>query len=570
MPGRTGDERGGQAPDGVNVLPPSITVGGHMIHAVGLAWAEALRGSDRVALTSFGDGATSEGDFHEAMNFAAVFNTPTVFLCQNNGFAISYPRAEQTRSESIAMKAEGYGMPGVLVDGNDVAAVFEVVSAAVTRARSGEGPTLIEAVTYRLGPHTTADDPSRYRDEDEAVEWREKDPLERVRLLLERAGGWTPAWQAELETRASDVIEEAVAMAEALPQPTAEEMLLRMYEQPTSSYRVSAGGDRLMSELTLAQSLNGALATALESDERVVLLGEDIGRTGGVFRITDGLRDKYGEDRVFDTPVAESGIVGAAFGMAIAGMRPVAELQFLGFSYPAYDQIINHVARIRNRSNHRFTAPLVIRVPFGGGIGAAEHHSESTEAIYAHIPGLKVVVPSTPSDARGLLLAAIEDPDPVLFLEPIRLYRAVKEEVPELYYTTEIGPLRVEREGEDITVVSWGAMMKEARAAAARLEESGVSVEVLDLRTLSPIDADGIARSATKTGRVVVVHEAPRTAGMGAEVAAIVQERALYSLTAPVRRVTGWDTVFPLKRSEGHYLPTVDRIVRVAQETLEA
>ena len=233
--GRTGDERGGQAPDGVNVLPPSITVGGHMIHAVGLAWAEALRGSDRVALTSFGDGATSEGDFHEAMNFAAVFNTPTVFLCQNNGFAISYPRAEQTRSKSIAMKAEGYGMPGVLVDGNDVAAVFEVVREAVTRARRGGGPTLIEAVTYRLGPHTTADDPNRYRDEDDAVEWREKDPLERVRLLLERAGGWTPEWQTDLETRAADVIEEAVAMAEALPQPTAEEMLLRMYEQPTSS-----------------------------------------------------------------------------------------------------------------------------------------------------------------------------------------------------------------------------------------------------------------------------------------------------------------------------------------------
>jgi len=324
-----------------------------------------------------------------------------------------------------------------------------------------------------------------------------------------------------------------------------------------------------VSELTLAQSLNGALATALESDERVVLLGEDIGRTGGVFRITDGLRDKYGENRVFDTPVAESGIVGAALGMAIAGMRPVAELQFLGFSYPAYDQIINHVARIRNRSNHRFTAPLVIRVPFGGGIGAAEHHSESTEAIYAHIPGLKVVVPSTPSDARGLLLAAIEDPDPVLFLEPIRLYRAVKEDVPELYYTTEIGPLRVEREGNDITLVSWGAMMKETRAAASRLEESGASVEVLDVRTLSPIDADGIVRSATKTGRVVVVHEAPRTGGMGAEVAAIVQEQALYSLTAPVRRVTGWDTVFPLKRSEGHYLPNADRIVRVAQKTLE-
>ena len=325
-----------------------------------------------------------------------------------------------------------------------------------------------------------------------------------------------------------------------------------------------------MSEQTLAQALNGALATALESDDRVVLLGEDIGRTGGVFRITDGLRAKYGEERVFDTPVAESGIVGAAFGMAIAGMRPVAELQFLGFSYPAYDQIISHVARIRNRSNHRFTAPMVIRVPYGGGIGAAEHHSESTEAIYAHIPGLKVVVPSTPSDARGLLLAAIEDPDPVLFLEPIRLYRAVKEDVPEIYYTTGIGSLRVEREGNDLTLISWGAMMKETRAAASRLEDGGVSVEVLDLRSLSPLDHDGIVASAAKTGRVVVIHEAPRTAGLGAEVAAVIQERALYSLLAPVRRVTGWDTVFPLKRSEHHYLPDVDRIVRAAADTLGA
>jgi len=325
-----------------------------------------------------------------------------------------------------------------------------------------------------------------------------------------------------------------------------------------------------MSEVTLAQSLNGAMDTALGSDERVVLLGEDIGRTGGVFRITDGLLDKYGEKRVFDTPVAESGIVGAAFGMAIAGLRPVVEIQFLGFSYPAFDQIINHVARIRNRSNHRFTAPMVIRIPFGGGIGAAEHHSESTEALYAHIPGVKVVVPSTPSDARGLLLAAIEDPDPVVFLEPIRLYRAVKEDVPDLYYTTEIGRLRVEREGDDITFISWGAMIKETRAAATALEEAGWSVEVLDLRTLSPLDHVGIVTSARKTGRVVVVHEAPRTGGLGGEIAAIIQEGALYSLLAPVRRVTGWDTVFPLKRSEGHYLPNVDQIVSAAEEILEA
>ena len=323
-----------------------------------------------------------------------------------------------------------------------------------------------------------------------------------------------------------------------------------------------------MIELNLAQALNGALDTALSSDDRVILLGEDIGSTGGVFRITDGLRDKYGTDRVIAAPVAESALVGAALGMAIAGMRPVAELQFLGFSYPAYDQVINHVARIRNRSNHRFTAPLVIRIPYGGGIGAAEHHSESTEAIYAHIPGIKVVVPSTPRDARGLLLAAIEDPDPVVFLEPIRLYRAIKEDIPEIY-RLDIGPVRVERSGDDVTLLSWGAMVKETRQAASVLEEDGISVEVIDIRTLTPLDRDGIVASVEKTGRAVVVHEAPLTGGFAGEIAATIQERCLYSLQAPVQRVTGWDTVFPLKRSEAHYLPSVDQITAAARRTLK-
>jgi len=324
-----------------------------------------------------------------------------------------------------------------------------------------------------------------------------------------------------------------------------------------------------VAELNIAQAINSALDTALSSDDRVLILGEDVGRAGGVFRVTDGLRNRYGAERVVDTPVAESGIIGAAFGLAVAGMRPVAEIQFLGFSYPAYDQIVNHVARIRNRTNHRHTSPMVIRMPYGGGIGAAEHHSESTEAVYVHIPGLKVVVPSTPKDARGLLLAAIEDPDPVIFLEPIRLYRAVKEHVPDIYYTVDIGPLRVEREGSDITLVSWGAMMRETRQAAGILAEAGVSVEVLDLRTLSPLDRDGIVASVEKTGRAVIVHEAPLTAGLGAEIAATIQERALYSLKTPVRRVTGWDTVFPLKRSEHHYLPSVARIVAAAESALE-
>jgi pyruvate dehydrogenase E1 component alpha subunit len=232
--GRTGDERGGQVPEGVNVLPPSITVGGHMIHAVGLAWAEKLAGSDRIALTSFGDGATSEGDFHEAMNFAAVYKTPTIFLCQNNGYAISYPTAEQTRSESIAIKAVAYGMPGIRVDGNDVVAVLVAVREAALLARAGDGPSLIEAVTYRLGPHTTADDPGRYRDEAEGADWEERDPLTRVRSLLERQGAWTEEWEQDLERQASDTIERAVEWAEAIPEPTFTEMLERMYAEPTA------------------------------------------------------------------------------------------------------------------------------------------------------------------------------------------------------------------------------------------------------------------------------------------------------------------------------------------------
>jgi 2-oxoisovalerate dehydrogenase E1 component beta subunit len=323
-----------------------------------------------------------------------------------------------------------------------------------------------------------------------------------------------------------------------------------------------------VSTCTLAQAINRALGHALAELDDVVLLGEDIGAAGGVFRLTDGLLDRFGRDRVIDTPVAESGIVGVGYGLAVGGLRPVLEMQFMGFSYPAFDQVISHVSRIRNRSRHRFTAPLVIRMPYGGGIGAAEHHSESTEALYAHIPGLKVVVPSRPTDAAGLLRAAIEDPDPVVFLEPIRLYRSVREEVPERSFRTPIGVASVERPGTDLTMLAWGAMMTEVRAAADRLADAGVSAEVVDVRSLVPLDAETIAGSVAKTGRAVVVHEAPRTAGFGAEIVAQLQERCLYSLEAPVARVTGWDTVVPLKRAEQHYLPSVGRIVAAAERVL--
>lgn len=324
-----------------------------------------------------------------------------------------------------------------------------------------------------------------------------------------------------------------------------------------------------MPEMTMAQAIRAALEEALGDDD-VVVLGEDVGRTGGVFRVTDGLQQQFGDDRVIDTPVAESGIVGAAFGMAVAGMRPVAEIQFMGFSYPAFDQVISHVSRIRNRSRHRFTAPMVIRIPYGAGIGAAEHHSESAEAIYAHTPGLKVVVPSTPADAKGLLLEAIADPDPVIFCEPIRLYRAARGEVPDGPHRVPFGVARFGASGGDVTIVGWGAMMRDIDAAAAALVGSGVGVTTIDLRTLVPLDIDAVLDSVRETGRLVVVQEAPRTAGFAAEVVAQVQEKALYSLRAPVERVTGWDIVVPLRKAEHHYMPSERRIVAAVQKTLEA
>lgn len=324
-----------------------------------------------------------------------------------------------------------------------------------------------------------------------------------------------------------------------------------------------------MAVMNIAEALNAGLDEALADDDRVMLIGEDVGANGGVFRISDGLQATHGEARVVDTPVAESGIVGTALGLAIGGMRPIVEIQFMGFSYPGFDQIASHVSRMRNRSRHRFTAPMVIRMPFGGGLGAAEHHSESDEALYTNVPGLKVVVPSTPYDAKGLLRAAVDDPDPVIFLEPIRLYRAIKEDIPDTAYQVPIGVARIEREGTDVTVVTYGAMTKECRAAAAQLGDEEVSVELIDVRTLVPLDIDTIANSVTKTGRAVVVTEAARTGGYAAEISAQIQEHCLYSLEAPIQRVTGWDAVFPLKQTEDYYLPSVERIVAAIRQTVE-
>ncbi|MFC3959214.1 alpha-ketoacid dehydrogenase subunit beta [Halovivax cerinus] len=328
-----------------------------------------------------------------------------------------------------------------------------------------------------------------------------------------------------------------------------------------SAQQQTEGEDDAQTEsLTLVQAVQDGLATEMARDDDVIVMGEDVGENGGVFRATDGLYEEFGDDRVIDTPLAESGIVGTAVGMAAYGLRPVAEMQFLGFIYPAFDQIVSHAARLRTRSRGRFECPLVVRAPYGGGIRAPEHHSESSEAFFAHQPGLKVVVPSTPYDTKGLLASAIRDPDPVVFLEPKLIYRAFREDVPTGSYEVPIGEAAVRREGSDISVFTWGAMTRPTIEAAEELAGE-VDVEVVDLRTLSPLDEETIVESFKKTGRAAVVHEAPKTGGLAGEITATLQEEALLYQEAPVERITGFDTPFPLYALEDYYLPEAERIV---------
>jgi len=321
--------------------------------------------------------------------------------------------------------------------------------------------------------------------------------------------------------------------------------------------------------MTLVKAINNALDIKLEDNKNVVIYGEDAGYEGGVFRVTQGLQEKYGEKRVFDAPLAESGIVGTAVGMAVAGMKPVVEMQFSGFAYPGFNQIISHVSRMRNRSRGKYTSSMVIRMPYGGGIKALEHHSESMEAIYAHIPGLKVVIPSTPHDAKGLLISAIESEDPVIYMEPKRIYRAVKQEVSEDKFNLDIGKANVVQKGNDVTVVSYGAMMRDTQKAIAMAKKAGISVELIDLRTVYPIDKETVANSIKKTGRVISVSEAPTSFGIGAEMMAIANEEAFLNLEAPPKRVSGFDTIFPLPQGEHHYLPSPEKIYYEIERTVK-
>jgi pyruvate dehydrogenase E1 component beta subunit len=322
-----------------------------------------------------------------------------------------------------------------------------------------------------------------------------------------------------------------------------------------------------LAKITMIEAIALAHGWEMQRDPTVVVIGQDVGANGGVFRATAGLQERFGKDRVQDTPLAEATIAGMSVGMAAHGLKPVAEIQFMGFLYPALDQIVNHMSRLRNRTRGRLTCPVVMRMPHGGGIRAPEHHSESTETLLCHIPGIRVVCPSSPARAYGLLLAAIRDPDPVMFLEPVRLYRAMRQEVSDDGNALPLDVCFTLREGEDVTLVTWGAMTLEVMRAAADLEAQGISAEVIDLATLSPIDIDTILESVAKTGRLVIVHEAARNVGVGAEIAALVAERGLYDLLAPIQRVTGYDTVMPLFRLEHDYIPGTQRILDAVRLT---
>lgn len=324
-----------------------------------------------------------------------------------------------------------------------------------------------------------------------------------------------------------------------------------------------------MAEMTIVDAINQALAYEMAHDQNVIVLGEDVGKNGGVFRVTAGLQEKFGTERVLDTPLAESMIAGISIGMATQGLKPVAEFQFMGFMYPAFDQIVNHASRLRNRTRGRLTCPLVFRAPYGAGIHAPEHHSESTEAYFAHTPGLRVVIPSSPARAYGLLLAAIRNPDPVIYLEPERIYRLVKQEVVDNGQALPLDQCFVLKEGHDVTLVSYGASMHETLAVAKNIQAEGISAEVIDVATIKPLDIETILNSVEKTGRLVIIHEAPKTCGVGAEIAASVAEKGLLFLKAPIQRVTGYDTIVPYFKLEKKYIPTEARILKAIQTVME-
>ena len=548
----------------LRILGANGIVGASMPLACGAALAAKLRGEDSVVVAFFGDGASNQGVFHESLNLAAVWRLPVVFVCENNQYALTTSYRNTTSVERIADRAASYGIPGLRVDGNDVGEIYHIAREAIAGARAGEGPTLIEALTYRWGQHSMRANRKDPRPEDEFSDWMARDPIKRLASGIESAGNGAGDRLGVIDAEVEGELDRAIEFGRSGAAPGVDAMRNAVYAPHADHPPPPPPGTR---ELGFPQALNEALRQEMARDERVFLMGEDVGETGGIFTVSAGLMQEFGEARVRDTPISEATFVGCGAGAAIAGMRPVVEIQIFDFIALTMDMMVNQAAKFRFMLGGRNTVPLVVRGPQGGGVRLAAQHSQSLEAWFTHVPGLVVVAPSTPYDAKGLLVSAIRDDNPVVFCEAKLSYMAGKGPVPEALYALPLGKADVKREGSDVTVVATMAMVPRALAAAETLAREGVSVEIIDPRTLRPLDEDTILSSVRKTSRALVVHEAWTTGGFGAEVSALIADKAFMDLDAPVRRLGALDVPMPYNDAlERATIPSVERIGEAIRE----
>ncbi|WP_343040166.1 dehydrogenase E1 component subunit alpha/beta [Nitratireductor arenosus] len=545
------------------ILGANGIVGAGIGIGTGAGLSARIRGTRQVCVAFFGDGAANEGIFHEALNLAALWKLPVIFLCENNQYGLSLGVGDASSVAQISARAAAYGMPGETIDGNDVTAVMDSVGAAVLRARDGQGPSLIEGMTYRWGDHSMRSNLPSYRSGAEEEAWRrDRDPVVHAAgLLAQRQVG--EAALARIRAAADEELDQAVSKALGAPEPT-REILWPAVQMPALA--VVEPADPAARPLSYVEAIREAMHQSMELDDRVILLGEDVGRIGGLFQCSAGLLETFGPKRVRDTPISENAIINAAVGAALTGLRPVVEVQFFDFITHMMDAIVNQAAKLRFMLGGEIGVPLVVRGPQGGGIRLAAQHSQSLESWFAHIPGLTVIAPSDPYDAKGLLAAAIRDNNPVVFIEHKLLYQRSNGEVPEAYYTLPIGKADIKRVGADVTVVATMAMVSAALSAARTLEREGIGAEVIDPRTLRPLDMDTIIASVRKTNRCVVVHEGWKSYGSGAEISAQIMEQAFDYLDAPVARIGMDEVPMPYNAAlERELIPNAARIAEAAR-----
>ena len=553
----------------LNILGANGIVGAAMPLSTGAGLAAKLQGKNQVVVAFFGDGGSNQGVFHESMNLASVWKLPVLFICENNQYALSTSYRQTTSVDQVAERAAGYNVPGVTIDGNDAVEVYLTVGEAVDRARAGDGPTLIEAMTYRWDQHSMRANLRDPRPENEQKDWiQHRDPFKRIEKTIRSQKVFSSKRMKEIAAKVESELKSAIEFGKEGVEPSVGKMVAAVYSPHEAHKEPGIAG--VTRELNFTEALNEAIHQEMARDDSVFLMGEDVGATGGIFQVSKGLIDKFGQERVRDTPISEATFVGCGVGAAIAGMRPIVEIQIFDFIALTMDMLVNQAAKFRFMLGGKPNVPLVVRGPQGGGIRLGAQHSQSLEAWFTHVPGLVVVGPSTPYDAKGLLTAAIRDNNPVIFLETKLLYvEGGNAPVPEENYAIPIGKADLKREGTDITVVATMAMVPRALSAARILEREGISVEVVDPRTLKPLDEETILNSVMKTNRLLIVHEAWTTGGFGAEVASVISEKGFDWLDAPIKRLGAMDTPMPYNDElERTTIPSIEKIVTMIRELL--